>query len=97
MLVSLMTVTMRTTRKLRIELQYWIVCCLELKDCLIFTANVEFGCWSDFPISNSCSELKNTSIMELVVGEIKCLQMREKTIFDFVDKFKKSFIFDFIV
>jgi hypothetical protein len=35
--------------------------------------------------------------MELVVGEIKCLQMREKTIFDFVDKFKKSFIFDLIV
>ena len=41
-----------STRLLRIELQYWIICCLELKDCLVFTANVEFGCWSDFPISN---------------------------------------------
>ena len=73
MLVSLMTVTMHTTRIPRIELLYWIVCCLELKEWLVCTANVEFGCWSDFPISDGCSELKDTSVMELVVGEIQCL------------------------
>ena len=76
--------------RLRIELQYWIVCCLELKDCLVFTANVEFGCWSDFPISNSCSKLKNTSIMELVV----CLLYTSRHMLPIAVEFRQSYLSD---
>ena len=34
--------------------------------------------------------------MELVIREIECFQMRKETIFDFIDQFEKSFIFDLI-
>lgn len=79
---------MHTTRIPRTELLYLIVYYLALSEDSITTANVQFGCWSNLPVGNSCSELKDTSIMEFVVGKIQSLQMREETVFDFVNKFE---------